>query len=93
MTLYEYLATQFNTIDGAIEFYNKWKYDWGQMLPEEHFGGDCYSLRAMAAHCSNVLEGKPEPDGPTEYINTKYGSQIYFSSRPLVDTPPITKAD
>lgn len=76
--LYEYLKTQFSDIETCKAWYRKWRDEDNQEI--EGFG--CISLRAMAAHCSNVLEGKTE-DGSgdgfcTRYLSTKYGPEIYM---------------
>lgn len=76
---YDYLRQQFSDLEGAKAFYRKWKYEWDQELPPDISLGHV-SLRAMAAHCSHVLEGTmPDVGCLTEYINTKYGSEIYFA--------------
>lgn len=36
------------------------------------------TMRAMAALVSLVLEGESWGDGPTNYMETKYGSTLYF---------------
>lgn len=76
MEFYEWLRSQFTNIEEAKVFYSKWRHEDEQ---ESEYG--CHSLRAMAAHVSNVLEGKKElgEDILTNYINTKYGSDLYFS--------------
>lgn len=35
------------------------------------------TMRAMAAMVSQVLEGENWDDGPTNYMETKYGSTLY----------------
>jgi hypothetical protein len=77
MELYDFLKTQFKTLDEAKLFINKWYNDWDQHL--DIFGD--YTIRAMCAHCSNVLEGKPFNDGflMTNYITTNYGRELYNS--------------
>jgi hypothetical protein len=75
-SFYIYLNKKFNTLNECIDWYNKWKKT--QYIP--HYG--LISLRAMAAHCSNVLEKKAYKDNFfTFYINTKYGSSIYFGEK------------
>ena len=78
---YEYLKTQFNDLNSCKEWYRRWSREWKQEIPG-HPEFPLFSLRAMAAHCSNVLEGKITDESGdqfcTEYINTKYGPDIYF---------------
>lgn len=76
--LYLYLRTQFKDIKSCKKWYIKWRNN-----EQPDILGGCFSLRSMAAHCSNVLEGKLCDDSGLEYctmyINTKYGSDILFS--------------
>lgn len=76
MEFYEWLRSQFTNIEEAKIFYSKWRDEDEQ---ESKYG--YHSLRAMAAHVSNVLEGKKELVGDTltNYMDSKYGSEIYFS--------------
>lgn len=84
-SFYKYLSKQFHDLESAKIWYRKWCDDWEQILPGENEAW-C-SLRAMAAHMSNVLEIKERggvysitEKGPcTNYIATKYGSEIYFA--------------
>lgn len=79
LDFYDYLRTQFSTIEECHDFYQKWADEWDQELPE--YG--LFSLRAMAAHCSNVLEGKESEAGYflNSYLDTKYGTTIFFRER------------
>ena len=76
MEFYEWLRSQFTDIEEAKVFYSKWRDEDDQ---ESEYG--CHSLRAMSAHISNVLEGKKTlgDDISTNYMSTKYGSEIFFS--------------
>lgn len=71
---YLWLSDQFNDLQSCKIFYKKWSVD--QNCP---FGS--FSMRSMAAHCSNVLEGKKRNPNAitTNYINTRYGSEIFLS--------------
>lgn len=77
---YEFLKTQFSDLESAKKFYHNWIYENHQDIPghPEWSDDDCFSMRAMAGHISQVLEGKNEQYKNT-YMNTKYGSEIYFS--------------
>lgn len=76
MEFYEWLNQQFTDLNTAKEFYIKWKDEDDQETP---YG--CFSMRAMAAHISNVLEGKENYEDTvcTNYMSTKYGSDIFFT--------------
>ena len=76
MEFYAWLKTQFVDLETAKVFYKKWLNDDNQ---ETAYG--CFSMRAMAAHISNVLEGKTYVNDNiyTNYIITEYGSDIYLS--------------
>lgn len=72
-SFYNWLGLQFNDLVGAKEFYRKWRRS--QVCCYGNF-----TLRAMAYHISNVLEGKvDESPGLSNYIDTRYGSEIFFS--------------
>ena len=75
MEFYNWLKQQFTDLDTAKTFYKKWREDEEQETPYGRF-----SMRAMAAHISNVLEGKEDDDAIcTNYMITKYGSDIFCS--------------
>ena len=73
---YDWLKTQFTDLESAKVFYKKWI---DEMEQETPFG--MFSWRAMAAHISNVLEGKKQDNNEfmTSYMSTKYGSEVMFS--------------
>ena len=75
--LYSFLRTQFNDLIEAKRFYYWWQNECDQQLPV--FG--MFSLRSMAYHISMVLEGYEEQTTEflTMYIETKYGTEIYFT--------------
>jgi len=74
--LYDWLKTKFTDLESAKVFYKKWIDEMGQETP---FG--MFSWRSMAAHISNVLQGKEQNNNEiiTSYISTKYGNEIMFS--------------
>ena len=81
MNLYDYLKSQFNDLLTAQEFYRRWRDEWKQRIP----GQPLLSLRAMAGHCSVVLEqieGNSEAVYSGVYLDTKYGSAIYWTPYP-----------
>lgn len=77
---YDYLRSKFSNLDECIKWYQDWK-----DKDQPDFGYGEFSLRVMAYHCSMVLErqeidpGLGEITFETSYINTKYGSDIYWS--------------
>ena len=76
--LYEYLKTQFSDLKSCKKWFKKWlNSDQPAIL------NTCFSMRALATHCSNVLEGKEKDNSGNElltcYVNTKYGSDILWS--------------
>ena len=75
--LFDYFKTQFDNIEDAMKWYDNWKYEWEQEVPNhpEFSGDNIFSLRAMAGQISCFLTGDIY-DG--SYISTKYGSKIYF---------------
>lgn len=80
---YDYLKSHFNDLPSAKKFFIIWRCEWEQDIPghPEWSGGNCFSIRSMAAHISNVLEGKSRDISgliTTNYITTKYGSDILF---------------
>lgn len=71
---YDWLRTQFTDLESAKLFFRKFKDD-DQVTP---FGD--FSQKAMCYHISMVLEDKqPNNLSATDYINTKYGTDIYWS--------------
>jgi hypothetical protein len=77
--LYDYLREHCPDLDAAKRFMFSWANEHQQKLPWET---ECsYTARAMAAHVSAVLEGKPLPDGlMTQYLSTEYGPELYFAA-------------
>lgn len=74
---YDYLRTQFHDVESAIQWCRQWERA-GQPTLEGY--GD-FTCRAMAAHCSMALEGKPNEAGfglATDYMSTKYGVDIFW---------------
>lgn len=71
---YDWLKTQFTDLNSAKEFYKNWCGPLNQQTP---FG--CFSMRSMAHHVSNVLEGKDCSDPGSLYYDTKYGSELYLN--------------
>lgn len=70
-------------VEGARAWYHKWSVDDDQELPGFPDG---FTLRAMAGHVSDYLEGftGEEPNSYNgsqfkSYMDTKYGSQVYLS--------------
>jgi hypothetical protein len=87
--LYEYLRSQFSNLDECVDWYSKWVENDQEI---EGFEG-CYSMRAMAYHCSRVLEGFDDQEEgivATSYIETKYGSSIYFMDK---ESTPMSLED
>lgn len=78
--LYDYLRRECPDLIAAKKWIRKWANDWVQKMPWDK--EPVYTSRAMAAHVSNVLEGKPAPTdgGWTIYFATKYGSELYFAA-------------
>ena len=76
--LHQYLQTQFNDLAGAKKFMWYWKNDMDQSLPD----GTELTVRAMAAHCSYVLEGINVEEGAmfVNYLSSKYGTDLYVSA-------------
>ena len=76
MEFYDWLKQQFTDLKTAKIFYLKWKDEDDQETP---YG--CFSMRSMAAHISNVLEGKEHDDDAvcTNYMSTKYGPDIFWT--------------
>lgn len=72
--LFEHLSEQFVDLEGAITWYKKWRSE-GQPGVA---GFDC-SLRVMASVCSDVLEDKIPGVVSPNYMETKFGSDIYWS--------------
>ena len=71
---YAELKKTIKTVEDAKEYFKKWWQD-GQKDPE-------MTMRAMARHLSNVLEGlRDQPENWYEgaYYDTKYGCEIYYS--------------
>lgn len=80
---YDYLYSMFKDLDSCIEWYNKWKENDQDIDGHPEWSGDnCFSMRAMAGHCSVVLEiieGNESAEYCGNYIDTKYGSEIYLN--------------
>lgn len=77
--LLSYLKTQFSDLDGAKKFMRRWVVDMGQMLPIDIE----VTSRALAAHCSAVLEGSDVASAnefSTNYMASKYGSDLFWSA-------------
>jgi len=73
---YQYLSKRCRTVERAKVFYRKWS----KTQSCGKFGS--FTLRAMAHHISNVLEGKKHQTDSflkTPYYETKYGTEIYMS--------------
>ena len=73
---YDWLRTQFHDLETAKEFGRRWV-DADCMNQETPYG--LCSMRSMAYHCSQALEGKlyaGEPPGPTDYASTTHGVAI-----------------
>ena len=81
MKLFDYFKTQFVDFEGALKWYNNWRYEWDQDIPgrPEDSGENCFSMRAMAGHISLYLEGKKEEDWNGSYFYTEYGPDLYLS--------------
>lgn len=83
MDLYDYLFSVFQDIDSCIDWYNKWKENDQDIDGHPEWSGDnCFSMRAMAGHCSVVLEkmeGNKYAEYYMDYTKTKYGSKIYLN--------------
>jgi len=77
---YNYLREEITDLDSAKMFMWKWVNEMDQELPK--FGS--ISSRALCAHVSAILEGKEQDDsggdGYTQYLNTKYGPELYYSA-------------
>ena len=76
---YNYLRSKFSNLEECIQWYQKWK-DNDQVIPE--YEKEEFSLRAMAYHCSRVLEGyvmDPNLGCFTCCATTNYGLEIYCS--------------
>ena len=73
--LHTYLRTQFSDLAGAKRFMRRWLEKMDQEIP----GFGCISSRALAAHCSAVLEGSEVSslDTFTNYLESKYGRDLY----------------
>jgi hypothetical protein len=78
MKFYDYLKTQFHDLTSCIEWYHcTWINKWDQDIPGRP-EWNIFTQRAMARHCSNVLEGKNiEQDGDC-YLDTKHGPAIFY---------------
>lgn len=81
-TLYQYLHSKFSNLEQCIRFCQIWYYQNEQTFPDRPDFGHI-TLRAMAKHCSKVLEGyKKHPNHKTWYssghLDTKYGREIYW---------------
>lgn len=78
MEIKEYFKTQFDNLEDAKKWYIKWKGEWDQDIPDhpEWSGDNCFSLRDMAGTISCFLTGHMYN---RNYMNTKYGSEIYLS--------------
>lgn len=79
--LYKYLKTQFTDLTSAKQFMHRWATE----MDQEIQGFGLISSRSLAAHVSAILEGKTEDDSSestffTSYLNTKYGSELYFAA-------------
>lgn len=75
---YDFLRSQFNNLEEAKIYYKKWKNN--DQIIKDHPEWE-FSLRAMAAHISNVLENKKLKKNSlmmTDYLSTKYGPDIYW---------------
>lgn len=77
--LYEYLKKQCPDLQSAKVWIRKWADDWDQVLPWDD--NPEFTVRAMAGHLSNVLEGGDENTGyalgDRSYMSTKYGIELW----------------
>lgn len=73
--LYAYLRTQFTDLAGAKQFMHRWATEMNEEIP----GFGSISSRALAAHCSALLEGGEVKNVgfATNYLASKYGSALY----------------
>lgn len=76
--LYKYLKSQFSNLEDCKKWFREW---WRNGQEIEGVPYD-FTLRAMAYHCSMVLEGYDDDPNKehyfTDYMETKYGLEIYF---------------
>lgn len=82
---YVRLREKFTTKPEAKAWFRKWAAD-GQETP---YGS--VSMRAMAHHVSNVLEGMTEQEDDfiwMPYFNTAHGTDIYFAT-----SDPVTEVE
>lgn len=80
--LYAHWAKLDLDIESARDWMKAWANDWDQVLPWHD--DPLFTSRSMAGHLSNFLEGGTFETGyainePESYIDTKYGSDLYFS--------------
>jgi hypothetical protein len=77
--LYPYLRSQFSDLASAKIWAHHWAQEQEAGRPLAEFGS--ISSRAMAAHISNVLEGKDRDESgsrfTTNYLSTRYGPDLY----------------
>ena len=80
--LYDYLRAKCPDLASAKAWIRLWADEWGQVLPwdtEPEF-----TMRAMAGHLSNVLEGGTSETGYAaghiSYMSTKYGSDLFWAA-------------
>lgn len=80
--LYEYLREQCPDIASAKAWIYRWADEWEQVLPWDSSAE--YTMRAMAGHLSNVLEGGTSETGyaagEISYTQTRYGSELYWAA-------------
>jgi hypothetical protein len=76
MKLYDYLRQQFTDLDSCIKWCSKWYNEWDQDIPDHPEWA--MTMRAMARHCSNVLEGRPVDEDGLCFLDTKYGPDLFF---------------
>lgn len=80
--LYDYLREQCPDLESAKAWIHRWAEDWGQVLPWDDKPE--FTMRAMAGHLSNVLEGGTSDTGyatgTISYMSTKHGSDLYWAA-------------
>lgn len=81
--LYRHWDDQDLDLEKAKKWIHKWVNEWDQVLPWD--SEPIFTSRAMAGHLSNFLEGGKIDTGyaigePLSYIDTQYGSELYFAA-------------
>lgn len=79
--LYNYLRRECINLEAAKEWIAAWANEHEQVLPWDKEA--VYTMRAMAGHVSNVLEGGTSETGyargGSSYFDTKYGSELFHA--------------